>query len=214
MLPNYKIMEWNESNCDIENEIDYVKEAYKAKKYAFVSDYIRLRRLYEYGGVYFDTDIKVLKPFDECLEQNEAVLGLQSMGNLLTAFMAAVPGHPFFKECVDYYADRHFIKEDGSYDTVSINRSMNPIAERYGVNLFKNMIQKADCGIVVYPTDYFSAFDINNWHPVITDNTYTVHNMSSSWRPLKVRAKIVLIKLIIKVIGVNNYDKILGYLNK
>lgn len=214
MLPDYKIMEWNESNCDLENEIDYVKEAYKAKKYAFVSDYIRLKKLYEYGGVYFDTDVQVIKPFDEVLERGDVVLGLQSMGNITTAFMATTAFHPFFKECLDYYTNRHFIKTDGSYDTVSINVSMDPFAEKYGIDLHKNEIQSLENGMTFYPIDYFSAFDIENWHRVITDNTYTVHNMASSWRPLSVRAKIILIKFIVKIIGGDNYDKMRGILNK
>lgn len=212
MLPDFEIKEWNESNCNLENEIPYVKEAYKVKKYAFVSDYIRLKKLYEYGGIYFDTDIEVVKSFDECLN-GQVVLGLQSLGNISTAFMATEKGNNFFKECLDSYKKRHFVKEDGTYDTTSINVTMDPFAEKYGLDLYKDEFQKTEHGITMYPIDYFSAFDIEAWHPVITDNTYTVHNMASSWRPFKVRAKIAVIRIIINIVGIKRYDKIRQKLN-
>lgn len=69
-MPDYELKEWNESNFDINNSIPFVKEAYKAKKWAFVTDYVRLYALYTEGGIYMDTDVKVLKPFDEFLKYN------------------------------------------------------------------------------------------------------------------------------------------------
>ena len=90
---------------------------------------------------------------------------------------------------------------------------MDPFAEKYGLDLYRNEKQSTDMGITMYPIDYFSAFDIEAWHPVVTDNTYTVHNMASSWRPMKVKVKIALIKMIISIIGTKRYDKIRQKLN-
>ena len=86
-LPDYTFMEWNESNCDLNQEIEYVKEAYESKKYAFVSDYIRVKKLVEYGGVYLDTDVRIIRRFDKLLKKHDLVIGFQGAGNLGTAFM-------------------------------------------------------------------------------------------------------------------------------
>ena len=208
MLPDYEFMEWNESNCDLEHEIVYVQEAYHCKKYAFVSDYIRIKKLNEYGGVYFDTDVKVLRSFDKYLENAQVVLGFQGVGNLGTAFIATVAHHPLFEKFLEKYVIRHFIQEDGSMDQTSINVSLDPLVEACGLDLYNDSYQVLNEGIVVYPTEYFCAFDIENWHPVITGNSCTVHYMESSWRSNKIRAKILLLRVIFRLIGTKNYDRI------
>lgn len=214
MLPDYQFMEWNEKNCDLENEIEYVKEAYQNKKYAFVSDYIRIKKLNEYGGVYFDTDIKVLKRFDTYIEKNKVVLGFQGVGNLGTAFIATIANHPLFEKFLENYAERHFIQKDGSMDQTSINVSLNPLVEAYGLDINQDEFQLISEGIAIYPTEYFCAFDIENWHPVITEKSCTVHYMASSWRSLQVKTKIQILKIIFCIIGTENYDKLRKYLKR
>ena len=90
-LPDYTFMEWNEGNCDLSNEIDYVKEAYEAKKYAFVSDYIRVKKLVEYGGIYLDTDVRIVRRFDKLLDKHDLVVGFQGAGRL-KMLMKFIPG--------------------------------------------------------------------------------------------------------------------------
>lgn len=214
MLPDYRFIEWNESNCDLQNEIDYVKEAYQCKKYAFVSDYIRIKKLNEYGGVYFDTDVKVLKRFDQYLENADVVLGFQGSGNLGTAFIATVAHHPLFEHFLENYANRHFLQEDGSMDQTSINVSLNPLVEKRGLNLNQDMYQKITEGIEVYPTEYFCAFDIENWHPIITEKSCTVHYMSSSWRGIKVKVKILVLRMFFLLIGTKNYDRLRAFIKR
>lgn len=211
MLPDYEFMEWNESNCDLEQEIDYVREAYRSKKFAFVSDYIRIKKLNEYGGVYFDTDVKVLKRFDSYLSNAQVVLGFQGTGNLGTAFIATVAHHPLFEQFLEEYASRHFIKEDGSMDQTSINVSLNPLVESYGLDLSQDKCQELSEKIMIYPTEYFCAFDIENWHPVITENSCTVHYMASSWRSAKVKAKIQILRIVFLLIGTKNYDRLRAF---
>ena len=101
-LPDYTFMEWTEGNCDLCNEIDYVKEAYEAKKYAFVSDYIRVKKLVEYGGIYLDTDVRIVRRFDKLLDKHDLVIGFQGAGNLGTAFMASIPWHPLFQSFIRF----------------------------------------------------------------------------------------------------------------
>lgn len=214
MLPDYTFMEWNESNCNLQQEIDYVKEAYQCKKYAFVSDYIRVKKLYEYGGVYLDTDVKILKRFDRLLQDQEVVLGFQGTGNLLTAFIATIPQHFLFEEFLRQYATRHFLNQDGSMDLTSINRNLDPLVEKRGLNLSNDSLQRLSDNIIVYPTEYFCAFDIENWHPIITEQTYTVHYMASSWCGWRVKLKIMFCNLLYKLLGQERYDRLRKRLRK
>lgn len=208
MLPDYQFMEWNESNCNLENEIPYVKEAYQAKKYAFVSDYIRIKKLNEYGGIYLDTDVKVLKCFGEFLKEDKMVLSFQGKNNINTAFIASVAQHPLLQEFLKDYGKRHFKLSDGRYDTTSINVKMDPLLEHYGIKFGNDSFQRGDSGIVVYPTEYLSAFNVQNWRPAITENTYTVHFMASSWRPKSLRMKALIFKFLFLILGQEKYDKL------
>ena len=110
--PDYKIKEWNESNFDV-HCCRYVEEAYNAKKWAFVSDYARFHALYNEGGIYFDTDIKVLKSFDDLLDCG-AFFGFGWKTLTLPVFGAS-KGLNCFKLILDYYNSRNFIRKDGSY---------------------------------------------------------------------------------------------------
>ena len=129
-LPDYEFMEWNESTFDMERTIPYVKEAYAAKKYAFVSDYVRIYALHQYGGIYFDTDVEVRKTFEEYLENREMVLGFESERSLITAFLAVSAHHPYIKEFLDSYKERSFLKKDGSYDLMTINEGFSKLMEQ------------------------------------------------------------------------------------
>ena len=113
-LPEYEIVKWSEENFDV-NCNQYVKEAYENKKWAFITDYVRLYALYNYGGVYLDSDVEVLKPIDEFLD-NEAFSGFESRDTVPTAIMASVKGQRFMGELLHDYDNRKLILEDGSID--------------------------------------------------------------------------------------------------
>ena len=211
-LADYRFIEWNEENFDIQNSIPYVKEAYEAKKFAFVSDYVRLHALNEYGGVYFDTDIEVVKPFDKYLENRDLVLCRECDGALSTAFIACSKENIFIENFLETYKSRHFLKENGEYDLSTINEHMSKLAEEWDVNLHSVDIEILEDGITVYPYDYFSAFDVKNWHPIVTENTCTVHHMNASW--FSSNKKIVLIKFFQKLLGYKNYDRIKAWLDR
>lgn len=138
-----------------------MKQAYENKKYAFVSDYIRLYALYTEGGVYMDTDVEVIKPLDEFLD-NEAFTGFESLGFPVCATMGAEKGNPIIKELLDYYTDRDF---EIKTNTVIISE----ILEKHGIDRYKNEIQKVD-GITIYPREYFND-----------KNGYTIHHFAGSW---------------------------------
>ena len=122
--PDYQIIEWNEDNFDI-NCNAYVKEAYEAKKWAFVSDVARLYALVEMGGIYMDTDVEVLKPLDSLLKY-EAVSGFESETAIPTGLMAACKGQKLFVELLHEYDTIHFKRSDGSLDlTTNVTRITN-----------------------------------------------------------------------------------------
>lgn len=212
-LPGYEFMEWNESNFDVAESIPYVKQAYEARKFAFVSDYARIQALYRFGGIYFDTDVEVLKPFEEYLEEKAMLLGFESERSLLTAFIAVEKGHPYIKAFLDSYESRSFLNADGSFDMTVINKGFSDLMEKKGVDLSRNEYQKlADDRIEVYPIEYFCGFDMNNWHEAVTETTYTVHHMAGSWVAGGGTVKRKIIKGLQRLIGYKNYDKLRGML--
>ena len=107
-LPDYEIIEWNEQNYDV-HKIPYISQAYNAKKFAFVSDYARFDILYEHGGLYFDTDVEVIKPFDELVEKG-AFAGVEFPGKLNAGLgLASSAASPIYKEILDSYKISNFI---------------------------------------------------------------------------------------------------------
>lgn len=179
--PDYELKLWDESNFDI-NCNQYVKEAYENKKYAFVTDYVRLYALYNFGGIYMDTDVEVLKPLDEFLN-NEAFSGFESSNAVQTGIMGAEKGNILFKELVDYYLDKHFIEADGSMDMTTNVQIITNILLKRGLQ-GNNKFQRLD-GITLYPSEYFCPIDWKTREKNITKNTYTIHWFAGSWLPPK-----------------------------
>lgn len=177
--PDYEIIEWNESNFDV-NCNAYVKEAYQAKKWAFVSDVVRLYALVNYGGIYMDADVEVLKPLDSLLT-HEAFSGFESDTAIPTGIMACCKGQALFKELLEEYNTAHFIQEDGELDlTTNVVRITNTCL-KYGLNL-DNSLQTVN-GFTLYPKDYFCPKDATTRELRITENSYTIHHFDGSWLP-------------------------------
>jgi len=181
-FPDYEIKEWNESNFDV-NEIPYTQEAYKAGKYAFVSDYARFKILYEYGGVYFDTDVEVIKSFDDILERG-TFMGLETIVNdsgLVAPGlgMGAVPGHGIFREIMANYAGRHFINADGSFNQTTVGTYTTAVLNGKGLKAVDEIQQVS--GVTVYPVEYFNPMDNNTGRLKITPNTRSIHRYDKTW---------------------------------
>ena len=183
-LPEYQIKQWNEDNFDI-NCCQYVAEAYREKKYAFVSDFVRFHVLYEEGGIYFDTDVEVIKSFDSILG-NGAFMGCENSvakGETLRVApglgIGAEPGLPFFKEMIDMYKGQSFYKEDGSMNLITIVSYTSNNLRTHGL-IDKDIIQTI-CGITIYPKDYFCPMDNRTHKIVITPKTVSIHYYAGSW---------------------------------
>ena len=175
--PDYKIIEWNESNFDL-NEVPYVKEAYQSKKWAFITDYVRLYALDTIGGIYMDTDVEVLKNLDEFLNQ-EGFSGFERENAVPTGIMAAEKRQKFIHELLHQYDELHFIKDDGSLDeSTNVTRITNT-AVKYGLKL--NNKKQTVQGFTFYPTDYFCPKNSRTMEINITKNSCTIHHFAGSW---------------------------------
>lgn len=209
ILPDYQFIEWNESNFDVENSIDYVKEAYNAKKYAFVSDYVRLVALRDYGGVYLDTDIEIVKPFDELFKDYSLITGFEMTDLLITAFIACEKNNKIISEFVDLYHTLHFVDETGNYDMKPINNRFTDLMIKYNLVLNNQKQELCNSSILILPFDTFAGYDIENSHPKITENTYTIHHFQSSWKKMSVKEIIqykVIVPVVQNILGYDRYD--------
>lgn len=176
--PDYEIIEWNENSFDV-NSVPYVKEAIEARKWAFITDYVRLWAIYNYGGIYMDTDVEVLKPLDEFLK-HPAFSGFESSCDIPTGIMAGEKGNPWFKMQLDYYTDRHFKKADGSLDlTTNVVTITNITKQNYKIELNNTYQDIGD--IVFYPSEWFCPKDFRTQKIHITNNTVTIHHFAGSW---------------------------------
>ena len=183
-LPDYKITEWNESNFDIEC-CNYVSQAYKAKKFAFVADYARLKALYEHGGIYLDTDVEVVKSFNGLIEDNSAdlILGFEEKNWVCTSTIIAKKENPFIKQFLDSYLNKQFISNNGKIDTTTNVNIMTNLLMDIGL-IQENKAQKIkfkNSTISVLEQQYFSPMDYINRIDNRTKKTIVVHHYDITW---------------------------------
>ena len=185
-LPGYEIKEWNETNFDV-NCSNYVREAYQAQKWAFVSDYARFWILYNYGGLYFDTDVEVIKPIDDIIEKG-AFMGCEVSDKCAPGLGLGVnPGLGLYKEILDSYDSAHFFNENGSYNYLTVVDRVTAILENYGFKDVNSIQRIAD--INIYPKDYFCPMDYTTGKLEITSNTRTIHWYDASWLDNKMKKR-------------------------
>ncbi|MBQ4385145.1 MAG: glycosyl transferase [Kiritimatiellae bacterium] len=181
ILPEYRLKEWNEDNFDV-NIIPYTKEAYQARKWAHVTDYVRLYALYNEGGVYMDSDVEVLKPLDRFL-CNVAFTGYEAVGKPLTGIMASEKRGKWVEDLMRDYDGRHFLGEDGNPDLTQNTKYAYDVMKRAGMRLDQTE-EDVPCYVHVYPADYFCPKVWGSGDKVkVTENTYTIHHYVSSWLP-------------------------------
>jgi len=179
-LPDYKIMCWNENNFDISLS-NYVRDAYEAGKYAFVSDYVRLYALKMYGGIYLDIDVQIMKNFNELLNC-QGIYCFESSEKIMTAFMAAAKEDELIEQFLEYYSGKKFDLKRLEPNTVPLTRLL---VERGLVLNDTNQILDKD--IHVFSNEYFNAYDFVKAEFKITPNTYAVHHCLGSWCSMKDR---------------------------
>lgn len=188
-LPDYEFMLWNFSRFDI-NSSDWVKEAFKNKKYAFAADYIRLYALYNYGGIYMDMDVEVLKSFNPFLELDTMICYENGKSGLEMATFGVQKGASWIGKCLEYYKDRHFVKDDGMFDMVTLpfliqNICLKDVYELKPVSTIEEAKKvDAEYRIPVFPSEYFSPkSSFRSEKITITENTVSIHHFTGTWLP-------------------------------
>lgn len=189
--PDYEIKRWDETNYDI-NKCQYMADAYKEKKWAFVSDYCRLDVVHEYGGLYMDTDVEIIKSFDSLLEE-EMFCGFESRDPVgykkgqdieksvaLGLGYGAEKGHPYLKEMLDLYLELSFYNKDGSLNLVACPRYQTAVLVKHGL-IPNNETQRMEKCIAYSPEYFCPQSNITDKMLYLTNNTYSIHHFTVSW---------------------------------
>ena len=186
-FPDYEIKEWNEDNFDV-YQAPYIAEAYRLKKYAHVSDYARFWILYHHGGIYFDTDVEVIRPMDDIIARG-MYAGFECQegtpfdcpnGNMNPGLgMAVPPNHPFSATMLDFYNHHHFVRWNGRNSgniTLKVTRFLDYDHKEV---LDGGIVKVSD--LLIYPIEYFCPLNYYTGEMNITENTRTIHHYMASW---------------------------------
>lgn len=178
--PDYEIIRWDESNYDISAAPLYVRQAYEAKKWAFVTDYVRLQVVYDHGGIYLDTDVELLQNWDHLLE-SQAFFGFEDGKYIATGLgFGAEAGTPIVKEMMDDYQDIPFILDDGSYNAITCPVRNTAVFLRHGLRQDGESQVIAGCRIL--PSVCLCPVDYETGKKGRTSETLSIHHFSASWQ--------------------------------
>ena len=191
-LPDYEFMLWDKSRFDV-HSVFWVEQACAEKKWAFAADYIRLYALYNYGGIYLDSDVEVLKPFDDLLDR-EYFFGyehtpdrIENRNSIEAATIGAEKGFPFLKKVMEFYERHDFVDEEGYMDTTTLP------------TILARKLKSANLEIL--PMDYFSPKNTRTLAIETTKNTYSIHHFNGSWHSLAQQKHVALRTKLCKVLG-------------
>jgi mannosyltransferase OCH1-like enzyme len=181
-----------------------MREAYEAKKWAFVSDYARLKIIYDNGGIYLDTDVEIIKPIDDLLKSS-GFMGFDEKGIVATGLgFGAEKGNPIVGEFLKDYNDISFYLPDGSFDLTPCPDRNTEALKRLGMDV--NNTNQTFMDMVFLPQEYLCPMDYYTGKKTITKNTYSIHHYSASWTSA-VTKRTTFIK---RIIGVKMYNKLYG----
>jgi len=189
-FPNYKIIEWNENNTDL-NENEYVQAAYRKRQWAFLSDFVRMKALQMYGGIYFDTDVEVLKPFPKEILELNAFTGFED-GSLLVSpglVFASQPDNEIVARLVKSYKNDQFVVTRVS-KMMTINKRITNLLKNDGLEQ-NDCLQVVD-GITVFPSRVFCGYDTDKRRVRVYKETLSVHHYDASWFPWYMKLKLNL----------------------
>lgn len=206
-FPDYEIKEWNEDNFDV-RIIPYTQEAYEAKKFAFVSDYARYWILYQYGGLYFDTDVEVIQSMDDLVSAGP-YMGIEVEATVDRAPLVnpglgigAPAGLSFYQEVLDYYAGMHFLGADGLPNPVTVVTHTTNVLVAQGMR--NENTHQVVAGIHIYPRDYFNPLNDNTGRLELTERTRSIHWYSKTWLSKQDQVRNRITRVIHRVFGENS----------
>ena len=201
-MPSWQIMRWDESNFDITTAPLYVRQAYEARKFAFVSDYVRLWALEQYGGLYMDVDFEVFRPFDDLMDKYPAFAGYEGSKRnpVMQGVIASVPHGAWVKDMLSTYKNRTFIKSDGSLDMTPNTSYFTDRLESQGFvadGVEKDFTIPSLSGetanipsLHIFPVHYFCPI-LTTGEDVRTEETYCEHKGESSWAQSTYKGKLM-----------------------
>lgn len=192
-LPSYKIEEWNEENLDFDITIKknrFLQECYKKKLWAFLSDYFRIKVLYEEGGVYLDTDMQIIKNIDNLLD-NDFFIGEESEGVISAGIIGVVPRHPLIKKILDFYEEEIWNEPIFTIPDI-ITKVIN---REYSLKKSGENIKIAD-RMIIYPSKYFYPYHFTEEfkYECIKSDTYGIHWWGKSWAQKKDLSKLYFLE--------------------
>ena len=177
--PDHEVVEWNEENYDIHKN-EYMEQAFHAGKWGFVSDYARIDIIYQYGGIYFDTDVELIRSFDVFLD-NQMFCGFENAQYVAFGLgFGAEKGNHYLKELLDEYEKIRFLNADGTYNLTTCPVIQTEVLKRHGLVLNNEKQYLDEC--TVYPSDFFCPKSYRTGKIDITLNTYSIHHYNMSWR--------------------------------
>lgn len=208
--PDYEITRWDESNFDV-GISPYCAEAHAARKYAFVSDFVRVYVLYNYGGIYMDTDVELLKPLDQFLNVR-AFTGSEGNEFAVTGIMGAEKKHPWVKLILDEYCKRHFLLADGSMDLEPNTVFITKLTSQYFGWVPGKGLQVLPEDVHIYEADVFCPLDLKTGKINLTERTCAIHHFSGSWVPYNQKLKRDLVWALKTLFGEEAVGRVASYL--
>ena len=188
--PDWEIILWNEDSFDINSSL-WTKQAYEAKKYAFVADYVRIKVLREQGGVYLDTDQELIKPL-EPFQKHRCFVGFMDSANISAGVIGAEPEHPIMVQMMQYYENRHFLQPDGQMDIKPNTNWMTDILLEQGLRLDDSFQNVGD--VAVYPQTYFCPTSCVSIEDKTGPYTVALHHWAMTWRTDKAKKDFARVK--------------------
>ena len=193
-FPDYEIKQWNEDNFNV-NIIPYTKEAYECKKYAFVSDYARFWILYRYGGIYFDTDVEVIRPIYDIIARGN-FMGFETDPNYMNSGasvnpglgLGVSPGLDLVNKMLDCYVRRHFVCEADVRNQITVVDICTEVLMESGLQNVDG-IQKVEDECYIYPSEYFCPVNVTTGRIHVEKNTRTIHHFAGTWMDKKFSIK-------------------------
>lgn len=179
MLPGWEFRLWDKSRFNL-NSVEWVRQAYEARKYAFAADYIRQYAVYTYGGFYMDMDIEVVKNMDSLLSR-PYVLGAETEYGIEAGVFGAEKGSPVIKACLDWYRGKSFVNPDGTFNMRGCPLvMMESIRNKYQVRISSEFVESVDT-VILLPREFLTAKSSETGVVTKTKNTITIHHFAGSW---------------------------------
>lgn len=178
-LPDYELKLWNEDSFDV-NRLRFTRQAYERRKFAFVTDYVRLYALKSFGGIYMDTDVEVLRSLDDLLGL-PGFTGFESNCLLPTGLLASRKGAPWLDMLMSYYDGKPFVRWYGRLNDTPNTLIISKIFRRRGIRL-DNTYQVYDGELHFFPKDYFCPKTYETGQLELTENSYCIHHFAGSWK--------------------------------